>query len=464
MDNNPYLEVLEEHHVPFELYPFQIEDVNNIAHRHDKCSGVYLHPGLGKTAVSTFIALYRKRPTICIVPPALVTQWYRWLNKIKRKDGREYKIVKYEGTPAARKKISLKDFDFMIMSMGVFKRDFERIFHEFDHSGTLILDEAHCIKNVGTDNYKKFRQMAQLNGGLLLTGTPLNNPLDGYAYVKLVSPETYKSLGQFERIHVESRDFFNNPTRFRNLDTLASNLKLFSTLRTKEDVLHDLPEAILTPIEYNLAPAHLKLYEKLAEEQLLKFPDGEKLDATNVQALIHALGQLVMGWDYFGQDDKLVAAGYDVIDTVLEEVNGSKLIIFANYRRTNAAIQKRYGCPGIWGEVSPKEKQKAWDKFIEDDSCKLITLMPVSAGVGLDGAQHVCQDVLYIEPPIAVSHFVQSMSRVHREGQKKVATIRFATALGTIQQHLVKRLSQKEDLVQPLQGSKAVLKNAIFGR
>ena len=36
-------------------------------------------------------------------------------------------------------------------------------------------------------------------------------------------------------------------------------------------------------------------------------------------------------------------------------------------------------------------------------------------------------------------------------------------ALGTIQEHLVASLTETEDLVNPLQGSKAMLREAIFG-
>jgi hypothetical protein len=36
-------------------------------------------------------------------------------------------------------------------------------------------------------------------------------------------------------------------------------------------------------------------------------------------------------------------------------------------------------------------------------------------------------------------------------------------AAGTIQEHIVASLTQKEDLVNPLQGSKALLRAAVFG-
>lgn len=447
--------------MPFDLYPFQIEATDELAPL--PRTGLYFSPGLGKTAVSTHCALAKGVQVYCLVPPTIVTQWCRWWAKIRREDGSALRVVAYRGTPKVREQINIADWDVVVMSMGIFKNDIDRIHRDAPANLHVILDEAHCVKNIGTANYKQFRAFVSTRSYQLLTGTPLNNPLDAYAYVKLVAPEVYRNYAQFERIHVAERDFFKNPIAFANLDVLQQNLLLNSVLKTKEDVLHDLPEAIIQGVEYDLQPKHLALYRTLANEQLLKLPDGAKIDATSAQALLHALGQIVMQWAYFAQDDSLKAAGYDLLEEILEELGDKKLVVFANYRRTNADIVKRYGCQGIWGDVSAREKERAWNTFLDSDRCRMITLQPTSAGVGLDGAQHVCQDALYLEPPIAVSHFIQSFSRIHREGQKNVVTVRMASAIGTLQQYMTRRLSEKEDLVQPLQGSKAVLKAALFG-
>lgn len=56
-------------------------------------------------------------------------------------------------------------------------------------------------------------------------------------------------------------------------------------IRTSGDVRRTLAQA-MTDIK------HLKLYRKLAEEELLKLPDGGKIDATQATKLVHALGQI----------------------------------------------------------------------------------------------------------------------------------------------------------------------------
>lgn len=457
----PYDEVRAAFNLPFELYPFQIEDVNATAPRHRV--GLFLDAGLGKTAVSTHNFLFKKlhgcSTCVVIAPPTLLVQWQRWLAKIKP----AFNIVLYRGSPAERKQIDLKNADFIIMSIQIFKIDFQRLVAEIPQDAHVIADEAHNLKDISTKNHKNFRAFCTLRGFQLLTATPLNRVLDAYSYIRLTSPAIYRSFTQFENMHVSERDFFKQPTAFCNLDVLTDNLAKCGVRRTKEDVLPDLPAALIAPIEYELSSSHMKLYRRIAEEQLLKLGDNEKIDLTQATALLHALGQTIVNLNYFAQDDTLVSAAFEVLDEVLEELGGKKLMVFANYRRSNALIQSRYNCPSIYGAISSSEKEKALGKFLNDDKCKLITLHVVSGGTGLDGFQHVCQDVLYLEPPIAVSHFVQSYSRVHRVGQQFATTVRLATALGTLQVSQLKRLSEKEGVIAPIQGNKSILRDILFG-
>ena len=461
----PYDLVRENFKFPFNLYPFQIEAVNELAPL--PRTGIYWECGCGKTAGAThcalYHALYEVDTVVGILPPILITQWKRWLETVTYKDGRHLDVLAYRGTPTERKAMSLNHL-FVLMSIQIFKRDYERIVKETMHRNIHVLvDEAHCIKDVGTDNYKKVRDFSYGRSIQLLTGTPLNQPLDAYAYIKTVAPNVYKNLAQFERTHVKSRDFFNKPTEFMNLDLLRDNLLINADRKTKEDVLTDLPDCVITEIPYELDKKHMALYKQLVNEQLLLLPDGEKIDATSVQRLLHSMGQIIMQWHHFAQDESLKSAGYDVVEEVIEELGGKKLIVFANYKRTNQALVDRLGCNGIWGDTSAKDKEKYWDEFLTDPACKVIVLNPAAAGIGLDNAQHCCQEIIYLEPPVSLSQWTQSLSRVHRSGQRKVVTVRMAVALGTIQQKQIRSLSDKEALVNPLQGSKAELRAALFG-
>lgn len=475
----PHDLVLQHYDFPFPLYPFQVEVVNDLAPR--LRSGLYLHPGLGKTAVSTHCALYKMivgevGGALGIMPPLLVTQWARWLSRIRHKDGRPLRVTKYQGAPVLRRALDL-DVDFLLMGVQIFKKDFctsTKHLNGYVEYGTtdpvpgkklhVIMDEAQAIKNVGSGIYHNYRDLVEGGSHQLLTGTPLNVPEDAYAYINLVSPGIYRNLVDFNNCHVWATDIFNKPSEYVNLELLTGNLLFNSVLKTKEDVLPDLPECTISDIEYELDGPHIALYRKLAQNKLLEWKDEEKLDVTQATALYHALGQIVCQWHYFGQDEALKSKVYSLIEEVLEDLGDRKLIIFSNYQRTNEEVVRRLKCPGIWGQMSPGQKQRNLNKFLDDPKCRVLAANPLAAGQGVDGCQHVCQDVFYTEPPITPSHWVQSLSRVHREGQRNAVTVRMAVAKGTLQRHLVNQLAEKEKLIMPVQKAIAYLTTSEIRR
>lgn len=78
-DLTPYELVKANFVLPFELYPFQSTDVNELGPR--SRLGLYYEPGLGKTPTSTTISLYKmlcgSEVVLIIMPPTIITQWER---------------------------------------------------------------------------------------------------------------------------------------------------------------------------------------------------------------------------------------------------------------------------------------------------------------------------------------------------------------------------------------------------
>lgn len=142
--------------LPFELYDYQKRPVDALARK--DAAGVYLEVGAGKTVTGTVMALYHKlqseqHTTIVVMPPILILQWSKFLSSIPELS----KITRYEGTKAQRAKIDL-DADFLLMSLDIFKNDFEKIYKFFENrDATLIVDEAVSIKNPNTIAHKVVR-------------------------------------------------------------------------------------------------------------------------------------------------------------------------------------------------------------------------------------------------------------------------------------------------------------------
>ena len=452
---------------PFELYPFQVRTVDELAEL--PRDGTYPDMGLGKTVMSIYIALYKTlaqgaERILIIMPPLLLTGWSRFLQQIKDRESGPLDVLVYRGTPAQRKAMSLKH-DIVLVGIQIFKIDYARFVEEYqDERLVVVVDEAHSLKNPGSDNHRKVRDLAVDKSLVLLTGTPINSPADAYGMVKMVSPGVYRNQHQFENIHVAERDFFNRVVRWKNLDLLKENLALNSVRLLKEDVIADMPPVTYAPMFYELEPEHLRLYRQLAEQHLLPLKDGGKIDATTIQALIHALGQIVCNWAHFAQDERKVSNGFQFIDEVLDELGEGKLVLFSNYRLTNRAALahlKRYKPVAVYGDIKAADRDKAIDTFVEDPACRVFVGNPTSAGYGIDRLQHVCSTVMFLEPPISVKDFSQSLARVHRIGQTKPVTVKLATAIDTLQERQLKSLMDKEDLVQTLTGGYQSIREAL---
>ncbi len=459
----PYEEVLAHYTLPFPLYPFQVEDVNALGP--ESKVGLYWDMGTGKTITAIVMTLLkfitdRADRAVVIMPPILLDQWAKILTSI----GVSVQI--YRGTPAVRNRLQLGTAQFTLVGLQIFKKESERFSAEFDQSTAVLLDEAHSVKNVASENYKKFTQFTADKSILLMTGTPVSSPEDGYAYIKQIAPTVYRTKGQFLNIHAGERDFFNQIISWKNLDVLAENMKINTSRVLKEDVLKDLPEVTYTPLFYQLDPGHAALYKKLAEEQLLQIGEG-KLDATGTSKLYHALGQIICNYDYFSGDPTNRSTCFDVLDQTLDELGPTaKLVVFATYKMTNRKLLEylqKYGAVAAYGDQTITQNMRAVDMFVANPDCRVFVAQPTSVGTGVDGLQAVCRDGLFLEIP-TVRDFHQGVDRLHRQGQKNGVHIRIATAEGTVQVRHQKNLLDKDELVNHVVRNVEDLRAAIYGR
>jgi len=470
-------QLLDYYRLPFTLRPDQIKVIED-TYFYDRV-GLFAEVGTGKTAMATVLALCWDRDiNLVLMPPILLRQWAKWLRSVDNSG----EVLIYRGAIKARAKLreTLLQHRWVLMSIGIFKNDYVALTALLSGRTTsVIVDEAHSVKNVGSQNYKKVRDFS-IGGGLqLLTGTPLSNPGDVYAYTKLKTPSVYKSHKQFEDIHVDERDYFGNIQKWRNLELLRDNLMLQSVRLLTADVLKHLHKPNYIPLYYDLDPEHRRLYNQLMDEQLLLLPNGGQIDATSAGRLYNMAQQIVCNWGHFAGEDSLRSSCYDLIDHVCDEIDvdnqgfnadntplASKLIIFTYYRMTSAAVVeylKARGAVACYSDISSAKQEVNIDRFMNDPTCRILVAQPTSAGFGLN-PQHVCSELLFLEEPVVPKDFHQGVGRIYRDGQLKVPNVRIAIADGTIQNRLHERLLQKDELVNMVQGGFQDLRDALQGK
>lgn len=447
------------------IHPTQVECINDLAALPQ--SGSWLEMSTGKTLISTGICLHLKlteqRKAIVIMPPVLVPQWGRWL----RGFAPALTVVEYKGTPKQRAALDL-DCDFLLLGVQIFKKDYERLCEFYrSHPYCVVIDEATMVANAESENHRLTHEFCLGNPTQVLSGTPMNKVLDVYGLVKYSAPGTYRNMRHFENMHVEERDFFNEPCKFMQLDLLSENLAKNSKRVLFSDMYPEVEDPLIIPLDYDLTTEHYKLYRQLAEEELLKLPDGGKIDATSANALRHALGQVIVNWDYFSGDPSKRSQAVEIIEQKLAELGQGKLIVFANYKRTAAKLKvdlAKYGAVVINGEVTASQKERNIQAFISDPACRVAVIQFVSGGKGLDGFQHVCHNVLFIEPCLQPRDFWQCVFRVQRLGQKMKVVVMMAIAQGTTQVRGFRQLIANDELVNQIIRNKNDLADMVFGR
>lgn len=451
---------------PFVPMPRQIESINKLAPLPNQ--GQWHDMGTGKTFIATAIALYwivmERLPIVVIMPPVLVTQWARWLALITP----TLRVCAYKGTPDERKEMSL-DADFVLVGVQIFKKDIARFTAKFGgRRFVLIVDEATIIANVRSAQHEMVYDFAIGAIQIPMTGTPADPPPNSYGLMKFSAPGVYKSLKWWENDHaVFDTVRKDEVVEWKDLDVLNKNLLINADRILRSDIYdkHQKPQVVEVP--YDLDPVHWKLYKKLAEEQLLLLPNGGKIDGTTANRLRHALGQIIMNWGHFSGNPKHRSSAYDLIDQKMEGLAGGKLVVFAHYRMTVANLVQHYGkkfnAVQINSEVTPRQKDRAKELFIESDKCRLIVIQYRSGGLGLDGLQWVCNHAIMLEPPQQPYLIHQAICRLDRGGQNHRVMIDIAVAQKTLQVRGFKKLLDNDDTVNEIVRNAFELRKELYG-
>ena len=234
----------------------------------------------------------------------------------------------------------------------------------------------------------------------------------------------------------------------------------------RREVRDELPAVIYTPRHYKLDPAHMALYKRIAEERLIEFQDGSEIDALSASALYTTLQQIVVNWGELANDPSLKPSVLAMIEETLEEIGEKKLVVVANFRRSNRYLHSAlspYHAVAVYGDVTANGKLEALERFISDPLCRVLLVQPESGGFGVDGLQHVCADMLFVEAPTTPMPFQQVVARLDRDGQPDVVHVRVAIAQGTVQVGMFDKLLRNDELANSVQGGYEDLRSAVYG-
>jgi len=377
------------------------------------------------------------------------------------------KIVLEEGT-RTRDKLRILLVNVEAFATAKVKKYLQAFIHRSNF--LLAVDESTTIKNIKAKRTKEILKLGQsAKYKRILTGSPITqSPMDLYSQCYFLDKDLlgFDSYWSFQGRYAIIRQTrignhsFQQIVGFRNLSELTDKLHRFSYRVTKEQAL-DLPEKIYTTREVNLTSDQIKHYNSMKDSAVALLDGGDMVTAPEVMTRLLRLQQLLCGYLVTDDGETVEIANHRIdamLDTI-EEMDG-KVIIWSRFRhdikKIRKALEKDYGSGCVvtyYGDTSQEDRDKAIDRFQNDEGTKFFVGNAQTAGRGL--TLTAATNVIYYSNDFNLETRIQSEDRCHRIGQKNNVLYVDLVVPDSIDIHIVKVLQSKITLAGKTLGEEA---------
>ena len=401
--------------------------------------------GLGKTIQALAILLHRAQlgAALVICPVSVVNNWVSEAEKFA--PTLHFKTL---GINAAnRKEImqSLEAGDVLVTSYGLLLSE-EKLFAEPEFA-TVVVDEAHVIKNYAT---KTSKATMQLKAGfrMALTGTPLQNHLgEIWNLFNFINPGLLGSLQYFTDTFVKSGDE-------QSRKHLKKMIAPFILRRTKTAVLDELPPKTEIVKKIQLSDEEAAFYEALRRQALEKLSQVDESKHLQVLAEITRLRQASCNPLLINPNINIPSSKLSTFLDIVEELTGSKhrALVFSQFVSHLAIVRRALDKQGITyqyldGSTSQTERERNVKRFQNGEGeLFLISLKAGGLGLNLTAADYV----IHLDPWWNPAVEDQASDRAHRIGQQRPVTIYRLVAENTIEEKIIQLHHHKRDLAEQL--------------
>lgn len=438
----------------------------------NKGFGLLFEMGCGKTLTAIAIAgagyqMGKIDRLLIVAPTSVVAVWPKKL--------REYAKFKYTcKTLLGEKQQRIKQIDdllkFPFKALKIAVINYESTWRpeileklkEFD-ADMVIADESQRIKTYDAAQSKAMHELGdQARYKLILSGTPVQTAaIDIWSQYRFLDKSVFgENFFKFRGRYAIMGGYGNKKiVGYRDLEGLIKKEHSIAFRVTKEEAL-DLPEQTFETRRIQFSPKEKSLYERLKKDSYAELDNGGHITATTVLTKLLRLQQLTGG--FLVQDEaqkpqlvsraKLDALTDIIVDYVIG--SGKKLVVFARFIAEVKAIidlaakvlPKDLKQVAIYGDVKKEDRGDIVKQFQEDPSTVLFVGQIDTAGTGITlTAADTC---VYYSKNFNYATYSQSLSRIHRIGQRNCCTYIDLEIEGTIDELISSALSRKEDMAK----------------
>ncbi len=394
--------------------------------------------GLGKT-VQTLAFLARSdrqgQPTLVVCPSSLVWNWERE----SRRFAPELHVINYSGPDRAKRRDAFAQADLIITSYAILRRD--QAFLAQNAYFTVVLDEAHHIKNPDTQNARAANDLSS-HFRLVLTGTPIENSLmDLWSLMQFCNPGLLGDKATFKNAYMsESQE--SDKTLLRN------RLKAFITRRTKLEKVRELPPKLIQVSQANATPEQMTGYHSVMRgiEELRAAAKAEKhggkrraILLTGLLRLRQAASDLRLLRKEGDLSDNQASGKWAVFSELLQECldGGHRVLVFSQFVEMLQLLRRHLDEAAVryaYLDGSTTDREAVVTGFQEGDApVFLISLKAGGVGLNLTAADTVILFDPWWNPAVED----QAMDRAHRIGQERPVNVYKLITVGTVEEKIL---------------------------
>ena len=404
---------------------------------------------------------------LIVAPTSVVAVW--------PKEFQEFADFKYtcrtllgDKTRRLRELNDLQKFPFKAMKVAVINYEStwrEGIFEalqEYD-ADLIICDESQRIKTHDAEQSKALHKLGdQARYKLILSGTPVqNNAIDIYSQYRFLDStifgenfykfrNRYAVMGGFNRKQIVG---------YKDLDGLIKKEHSIAFRITKNEAI-DLPEQTFETRKVHFSKKEQELYNRIKRDSYAELDSGGQITATTVLTKLLRLQQLTGGFlvkDDASKPEQVSRAKLDALSDIIEDYvigSGKKLVIFARFIAEVKAIidlvakQLPRGKKqvAIYGDIKKEDRGDIVKQFQEDPNTTVFIGQIDTAGTGITlTAADTC---VYYSKNFNYATYSQSLSRIHRIGQRNICTYIDLEVDKTIDELISQSLAKKEDMAK----------------
>jgi SNF2 family DNA or RNA helicase len=430
-----------------ELRPYQAEGFRWMVRLAEWGAGACLADdmGLGKTVQALAILLYRAgMGAALVVCPASVAP--NWVNETNRFAPTLNVLLLTQSN--RRETLEKADaFDMVITTYGLMQSE-DKLFAKKRWT-TVVLDEAHAIKNYNT---KTSKAAMNLNAEfrVAMTGTPVQNHLgEVWNLFNFINPGLLGTIHQFNDRFVKAGE-----SGGKRLKKLVSP---FILRRTKSAVLEELPPKTEIVTQIELTDEERIFYEAIRRQAIDNLqnatgPAGQQ----HVRALaeitrlrLACCNPALVEPNVTISSSKL-ATFMDIVDELRS--NNHRALVFSQFVKHLSIVrreldEKKIRYKYLDGSTPVPERERNVRDFQSGDGeLFLISLKAGGLGLNLTAADYV----IHLDPWWNPAIEDQASDRTHRIGQKRPVTIYRLVAQHTIEEKIIQLHHTKRDIADRL--------------